>query len=151
VTVSSPAAQTTPTIDRLEDQISWYDRKATTNQRWFKRLKALTMIAAAFVPVLSVIDAGKLYAAGLGILIVLAEGFQQLNQFQANWLAYRSTCEALKHEKFLFLARAGQYASTDRPMAVLAERIEGLVSQEHSKWVSAQNEAGTKSSQTAAS
>ncbi len=139
--------QSNPTLDRLEDQISWYDRKSRSNQHWYKSLKLLTMISAVFIPVLSVPNWGRGYIAGLGIIIVLAEGIQQLNQFQANWIAYRSTCEALKHEKYLYLAQAGPYQSTDRATTVLAERIEGLVSQEHAKWVSSQDEAGKKTGQ----
>jgi hypothetical protein len=63
-----------------------------------------------------------------------------LNQYHANWIAYRSTAEALKHEKYLHLAGAGPYADVANPEALLAERVEGLVSQEHAKWVSAQQE-----------
>ena len=131
-------------MDRLQDQIGWYERRSAANQRWYKCLKALTMISAVFVPVLSLRDGGREYAAALGIVIVLAEGFQQLNQFQANWIAYRSTCEALKHEKFLYLANAGPYGRANQSAAVLAERVEALVSQENAKWVSAQREAGNK-------
>jgi len=69
------------------------------------------------------------------------EGVQQLFQFQQNWVSYRSTCEALKHEKFLYLATAGPYATAERPQALLAERVEGLVSQEHAKWAAQQEEA----------
>ncbi len=69
---------------------------------------------------------------------------QQLNQYQQNWIAYRSTCEALKHEKYLYLAEAGPYGNAEnreKRIAVLADRIEGLISQEHAKWVSAQEQA----------
>src|SRR5262249_5612342 len=76
--------------------------------------------------------------AGLGVFIVVLEGMQQLNQYHANWISYRSTCEALKHEKYLYLAQAGPYAGAANPRAMLAERIESLVSQEHAKWSSAQ-------------
>jgi hypothetical protein len=48
--------------------------------------------------------------------------------------------QTLAHEKFLYLARAGPYADAARPMALLAERVEGLVSQEHAAWVSEQRE-----------
>jgi hypothetical protein len=61
---------------------------------------------------------------------------QQLNQWQSNWVLYRSTAEALKHERQLYLAKAGPYRGRDR-RSVLAERIEGLVSQEHAKWTDA--------------
>jgi hypothetical protein len=29
-----------PTMQRLEDQIRWYDARSNKNQRWFKTLKA---------------------------------------------------------------------------------------------------------------
>ena len=64
------------------------------------------------------LDAPPAIPAALGALIVVLEGVQQLNQYQQNWSAYRSTCEALKHEKYLFLAHAGPYAgSEDRAAA----------------------------------
>ena len=75
---------------------------------------------------------------------MVLEGLQQLQQYQQNWTTYRSTCERLKHEKYLFLARAGSYRTAKRPDALLAERVEGLVSQEHAKWVSAREDT-TKS------
>lgn len=124
-------------MERLEDAIAWYDKKSGYNQARYKWLKFLTMAAAALIPILSAATAYSSYSAALGIVIVLAEGLQQLNQYQTNWLTYRSTCEALKHEKFLYLAEAGPYA-VPTPLPILAERIEGLIAQEHSKWVSSQ-------------
>jgi hypothetical protein len=56
-------------------------------------------------------------------------------QYQQNWITYRSTCERLRHEKFLFAAGAGPY-TVARAEALLAERVESLVSQEHAAWVS---------------
>ena len=81
---------------------------------------------------------------GGGALIVVLEGLQQLQQYQQNWTTYRSTCERLKHEKFLFLARAGPYAAAPDPEPLLAERVEGLVSQEHAAWVSHREEASER-------
>jgi hypothetical protein len=136
----TPTAQgSNPTLERLEDQIGWYDRKSGSNQRWYKGLKIVTILAGVFVPVASLIGM-PLAAAALGIVIVACEGLQQLYQFQMNWIAYRSTSEALKHEKFLFLGEAGSYAEAEKPMRLLAERVEGLVSQEHAKWVSSQEQ-----------
>ena len=75
--------------------------------------------------------------------IPAGEGLQQLQQYQQNWITYRATCERLKHEKFLFAARAGPYASSE-PEALLAERVESLVSQEHAAWVSQREEAARR-------
>lgn len=133
-----------PTIQRLEDQIRWYDRKSGQNQRTFKWLKGITLVSGVLVPAVAYLKWGPTVAGGLGVLIVITEGMQQLNQYQANWIAYRSTAEALKHEKYLYLAGAGPYADLQHPLAVLAERVESLVSKEHAKWVSAQEHPARK-------
>ena len=39
-----------PTLGRLDDQISWYDRKSNYSQRVYKWLKIIEVIAAALVP-----------------------------------------------------------------------------------------------------
>jgi hypothetical protein len=84
--------------------------------------------------------------AWLGVLIVVVEGFQQLNQYHQNWTTYRSTCEALKHEKYLWIATAGPYAAAENSHALLAERIEAIIAQEHTKWVSTRDQAVKKPS-----
>jgi hypothetical protein len=140
--LEAPAAagRDDPTVQRLEDQIAWYDGKSGENQRRFKLLKGVQLIAAATIPVAATFGADPTVAATLGATIVVVEGVQQLNQYQQNWTLYRSNAEALKHEKFLFLARAGPYAHSEDGRALLADRIEGLISQEHAKWVSARQE-----------
>jgi len=127
---------------RLEDQISWYDAKSHSNMLWFKRTKMTEIVAAAIIPLLA---ASRLphtiFATGiLGVLVTVFEGMLQLNQYHENWIRYRSTCESLKHEKYIFLANAGPYADAEKARALLAERVESLVSQEHAKWASVQQQ-----------
>src|SRR3954454_14691658 len=133
-----------PAWERLETQIAWYDRKSNQNQRWFKRLKVLQIVTAAAIPVGAAAGVDPNVIGGGGALIVVLEGLQQLQQYQQNWTTYRSTCERLKHEKYLYLASAGPYTKAPRPDALLAERVEGLVSQEHAAWVSQQQEASKR-------
>jgi Protein of unknown function (DUF4231) len=71
----------------------------------------------------------------LGALIAVIEGIQRVYQYHANWLSYRATCQGLKREKFLYLAKAGPYAAADSDV-LLAERIEVLISRENAQWVS---------------
>lgn len=130
-----------PTLSRLDDQIDWYDRRSTINQRAYKWIKIVQIAATAAIPVLATVDDPDYLIGGLAGAVLVLEGLQQVNQFHHNWITYRSTCEALKHEKYLYLARADYYSDAVDPHALLAERIEGLVSQEHAKWVSARQEA----------
>ena len=133
-----------PIIERLEDQIAWYDKKSLTNQRTFKRIKVTEIVAAALIPFLAAgqqkIPWAVWITATLGLIVTVLEGLLHLNQYQQNWITYRSTCEALKHEKYLYIGKAGPYAKPEGSHALLAERIESLVSQEHAKWASIQQQ-----------
>jgi Protein of unknown function (DUF4231) len=133
-----------PAQARVRDQIGWYDRKSQANQRWFKRLKVTEIVTAAAIPFGASVSAPVWVVGGGGALIVVLESLQQLQQYQQNWITYRATCERLKHEQFLFLAGAGPYADAHEPEALLAERVEGLVSQEHAAWASHREDAGKK-------
>ena len=128
-----PPAVEDPTWERLEDQLGWYDRKSRDNQRRYKWLKLLELAIAAALPVVAAMGSPVWVTGGLAAVIVLLEGAQHLYQFQEHWITYRSTAEALKHERYLYLATAGPYGGQDRHRQ-LAERLEGLVSQEHAKW-----------------
>lgn len=133
-----------PAQARVRDQIGWYDRKSQQNQRWFKRLKVTEIITAAAIPFVASVSAPVALVGAGGALIVVLESLQQLQQYQQNWITYRATCERLRHEQFLFQAGAGPYANAHDPEALLAERVEGLVSQEHAAWVSQREEVGKK-------
>jgi hypothetical protein len=141
-TEAANAPEIDPIMNRLEDQIGWYDRKSLTNQGCFKRIKMVEISAAAIIPFLSAFSLPRMMwvTGGLGVLITVLEGMLHLNQYQQNWIAYRSTCESLKHEKYVYLGKASPYASAVDPHALLAERIESLVSQEHAKWASVQQQ-----------
>jgi Protein of unknown function (DUF4231) len=143
--------QSDPTIERLEDQLNWYEAKSGYNQRMFKWLKTTTIAAAVAIPLCAGLgDRYVIITAVLGALIALIEGIQQLNQYQQNWITYRSTSEALKHEKYLFLANAGPYTAAENPKTLLAERVESLVSQEHAKWAATQQQPAKTQSTAAA-
>jgi hypothetical protein len=135
-----------PTMARLEDQIAWYDRKSLTNQRTYKQMKSVEILAAALIPFLAALNFHYALSvtAALGLIITVIEGALHLNQYQQNWIAYRSTCESLKHEKYVYLGKASPYTNVADPHALLAERVESLVSQEHAKWASQQQEPAGK-------
>lgn len=137
--VPAPAAKD-PTWERLEDQIRWYDRKSGDNQRRYKWLKLVELAVAAALPVVAGTGSPVLLTGTLAAVIVVLEGAQHLYQFQERWITYRATAEALKHERYLYLAKAGPYLHADRHQQ-LAERIEGLISQEHAKWTASQQQA----------
>ena len=128
-------------LERLEDQIGWYDRKSRYAQRMYKGLKISQISAAALLPFLAAFDKIPPWVAGgIGVLIVVLEGLQQLNRYHDLWSSYRSTCEALRHEKHFYLGKAGPYAAVATPDVLLVERVESMISQEHAKWTLVQKQ-----------
>lgn len=128
-----------PSWARLEDQLGWYDRKSKRNQTAYKRLKLAELIGAASVPLLATLSPA--WTGVVGASVAVMAGVEPLFQFQSNWITYRSTAEALKHERYLYLAGAGPYDGPDRNK-VLAEKLEGLISQEHAKWTGSRTDSG---------
>lgn len=104
--------------DRVDDQISWYDRKSQSNQKWYKWLRTVEIIAAASIPfVAGYMDEGVVWAkvtAGLlGLIVAIITAIVGLYNFQEHWVEYRTTCESLKHEKYLFLTNTEPYNIED--------------------------------------
>lgn len=131
-----------PITARLDDQINWYGRKSAASQNTFKRIKTIEIVAAALIPFFGAFTRDYPPSAwvtcALGILLTVLEGLLHLNQYQQNWIDFRATGESLKHEKYLYIAKAPPYAGVADARAVLAERVESLVSQEHARWASTQ-------------
>lgn len=121
---------------RLESQISWYDQRSGSAQRYHKRSRVVQVLLSACIPLLAFAEL-PIVTAAIGALILVVEAVQHLNQWQHNWITYRSTCEALRHEKYTYLGCAGPYETpdSDARYRLLVERVESLISTEHSKWV----------------
>jgi hypothetical protein len=137
--VPSPTPED-PTWERLEDQIGWYDTKSGRNQRRYKWLKLLEIAVAAALPVVAALRSPVWVTGGLSAVIVVLEGAQHLFQYHELWISYRSTAEALRRERYLYLAKAGPYAGEDLH-TVLAERIESVMGDERIKWSNSHQQA----------
>jgi Protein of unknown function (DUF4231) len=141
------ASPTDLTLGRLEDQRKWYSARSRRAQRLYKWIKGIEIVAAALIPFFTGLQFPHhgLVVGSLGVTITVLEGILQLNQYQQIWTMYRATSEALTHEKYLFLALAGPYSALGANAPVLlAERIETIMSQENTKWVSVQEQGKSK-------
>jgi len=122
---------------RLNDQIGWYDRKSSTNQCWFKRLRFGEIVAAATIPFLSGFAGNslpiKIAIGALGVLVAVVASLLGLLQLQVHWIEYRATAESLRREKFLFLTQTEPYDKDDA-FHLLVQRVEALLSKENTEW-----------------
>ncbi|NKZ31126.1 DUF4231 domain-containing protein [Ureibacillus thermosphaericus] len=123
--------------ERLDEQINWYDTKSIKNQKIYKLLKTFQIISAALIPFLASLVADFKYfiyvVSFLGVLVSILEGILSLGKYHENWIEYRSICETLKREKYMFLGKAGVY-SENSSLEVLVERIETIISNENINW-----------------
>ena len=126
--------------NRLDDQINWYDRKSIKNQKYFKLLQLILIISAAAIPLLSGYIRPKEmsvylpYIIGvLGFLVAIITAILSLYKFQENWTAYRTTCESLRHEKYLYATKTNPYHGKNA-FNLLVQRVEMLISKENSSW-----------------
>jgi hypothetical protein len=122
---------------RLNDQIGWYDRKSSTNQRWFKWLRCAEIVVAATIPFLSGFAGQslpvKIAIGALGVVVAVIASLLGLLQLQEHWIEYRAAAESLRKEKFLFLTQTDPYEKD--AFHLLVQRVEALLSKENTEWV----------------
>lgn len=136
---------------RLDDQINWYSKKSTRNQNWYKGLKVIEFILSASIPIITITNSyydwincwSELIIATIGSILTIIASLHGLSKFHENWIAYRSTSEALKREKILYLANADIYGTTDTPFQLLVSRVEALISKETGSWASQNSDSGS--------
>ena len=124
-------------INRLDNQIAWYDKKSMYCQKKYKRIKVIQIISTAIIPFLAsfVLELKFLLSiiSALGVLVTVLEGVLSLNKYHENWIEYRSICETLQREKYMFSGKAGVY-SDEGAFVTLVERIETIISKENINW-----------------
>ena len=130
-------------MERLDEQIKWYDEKGIFCQKRYKCIKIITgclsfLIAPAGL-LLQECPHISWFIAGLGLLISTGTFLLSLNRYHEDWLHYRTTCELLKHEKYLYLTRSGGYTSSAFPFQELVERCETIISSENIDWAQLHN------------
>jgi len=125
-------------IRRLQEQIDWYEREARRNNWGHKTCKIVSISTAAAIAVLASAASDPRVVAALAALLVVAQGAQEVFQFQANWVTFGRTKEVLKREQALYRAKAGPYQRTDHPDRLLAERTEAVAALELDTWVESQ-------------
>lgn len=133
---------------RLEDQIMWYSKKSQVNQYRYKAITAIQLVCSLMIPFFATIGdmnsiIGDMYFSSnlnnivisfLGLTVALSTGMITLNKYQENWINYRTTAEALKKEKYMFMTESPPYQYTDNSFSVFVSRVESLISRENTEW-----------------
>lgn len=120
--------------ERYDRAIMWYSDKSRCNKRWYYIFQSLIIILAAITPVLAII--GLRWPTTItAALVAIAVGMLKLMKLEENWINYRTICETLKKEIHLMHADLSEYAQTTEKHQLFVERVESLISREHTLWL----------------
>jgi hypothetical protein len=127
---------------RVNDQISWYERKSALNKNYFKRLQVVAIVCGAAIPVLTVFEDPAVVAlirpliAVLGSAVAVISATINLYKFSDNWVKYRTAAQLLTREKNLFLTQTVPYAaeSASQAFKLFVQNCETIMSAENSEW-----------------
>ena len=133
--------------DRYFPEVDWYDQKSMINQKKYKILQFGLIILSSLTPVLIFIEKLEMtkeitwlfwLPAITAVLVAIFAALIKTFNYQENWLDYRTTCETLRKEKYLYDAKVGEYKGSIEPEALFVERVESLISRENTLWLATQ-------------
>ena len=123
---------------RWLDQVIWMEGRAAKAQRFYYRLRLVTVVGAVTVPALVSLsvyggvfgNAVKALTWCVSLVVAVCAAVEGFFQFGQRWRGYRGTVERLKMEGWLYLEQAGPYAelSSHRDaFSAFAARVEELI------------------------
>lgn len=125
--------------ERYEHQTNWYDSKSAKNKSLYIFFQWAVIVLSAIVPVMVISFSrnGKWVTAGIAMILAVCTAALKTFKFQENWINYRTIAETLKKEKYFYQANLDDYADTSDKESLFIERVESLISREHSLWITA--------------
>lgn len=123
--------------NRYQNQIDWYSSRASKNKRHYNIFQWSAIVLSASLPVLiaAVPLSWKWATIILSIFLAICTAGLKTFKFQENWINYRTISETIKKEKHYYDAQLNEYAEAKDKEALFVERVETLISREHSLWV----------------
>ena len=115
----------------------WYHRQANRARVAYRALGTIQLVAALVIAISVAINVPTWLAPALGGVIALAEGIRTLFGFKDSYPTYRRTAEDLRNEAWLYVQRAGRYATADEPSKLLTERVVEISHTETEDWEAA--------------
>jgi len=131
--------------NRYKNQLEYYDKAATKNQKRYKLFQWLLIILSATTPILAALQLnwGDLQIPVViisSVVAILTTGMKTF-QYQELWVSYRTTMEQLKPELYYYNFNAGPYAEEGvNKEKLFVARAEAIMSKEQKGWPPAKNE-----------
>ncbi len=124
-------------VDRYEDQLAWYDKKAIWNHKAYQIFQWIALILSAIMPVLVIVAEGwtRWLAVFVAVVVAICIAALKTFKYQDNWISYRTTCETLKKEMHFYKANIQGYEKVEDKEALFVEQVESLISRENTLWL----------------
>ncbi|MDX2379539.1 MAG: DUF4231 domain-containing protein [Acidimicrobiia bacterium] len=125
-------------IDRLVDQLAWFERKSARNQKLQRWYRITALAGGLLLPVLvnetatSSEDWVRIAAISVSLVVGMAAGLETFLRPGDKWLQYRQSAEKLRSEWWMYVNLAGPFyagsPSHEAAFRTLVERVESIVS-----------------------
>jgi hypothetical protein len=143
--------------ERVDGQIAYFNRKSSNSQSQYKKINRIEFYLASSIPVLvslSTMEIAKkavfghiqdaevnldlifqIIAAIAGIVMAILNKLMDLENYLDLWKTNRANCEAIEHERYMFLTRTGDYdAPEPTAFAKFVDKIESIINNDVQKW-----------------
>lgn len=125
--------------ERVDNQINWYDSKSKIFKAYTLISKFSIILLSASIPFLVEMmhhnqEVIKEVIFVFALLIGIITGVSSFMKLQEKWYSYRTTCESLKHQKFLFLTESGHFQNNENKNNEFVLKVERIISKENSEW-----------------
>ncbi|MFE0701209.1 DUF4231 domain-containing protein [Streptomyces sp. NPDC058872] len=121
---------------RLVQYQGWYDAKATRMKAMHLRMRTVSVVGGALVPVFVNLDLAfaRVTATALSVVVVAAVSLESVYRYREQWKNYRSTEQLLGHERVYFETKVGPYhhLAASEAFSVLVARVEKAIANENS-------------------
>ncbi|MCQ4084431.1 DUF4231 domain-containing protein [Streptomyces sp. RB6PN25] len=136
--------------NRLSQYQGWYDRKAVKAKAMHLRMRTVSVVGGALVPVFVNINlpSFRFIATVLSLVVVGSVSLESVYRYREQWKNYRSTEQLLGHERIYFETKVGPYAglSAQESFKTLVTRVEKAIANENSATLNVMTLGGQVSS-----
>ena len=108
--------------ERVDDQISYFDKSAIKYQKKYRRLKRISIICNILTTMIIALafTVTEEFETFMGILALILSTavlatyqWEEFENYGAKWEKFRLVAEQLRSEKFMYMNRAGRYGSSE--------------------------------------
>ena len=133
-------------LEILERQYAWYRAHAVSAGMRYKVLEIAQLMAAALVPVSTVVS-DRWVTALLGAVVVVLTGLRSIFTWQDDWMRFTEAWQQLQFARTRYVHGLPPYDDPDTRDATLVQRVQEVQASESRGWLSLRSDARSKDRQ----